>query len=841
MQNVPFLTYILFIIGFSIYIFILLLINGKLFGLYSQKGYQDYYINFWRNMTNYQRLVLTETYYRFYLYFKEELEKIKKEKNNSNIEIQIKYLESNYIRNNSKYLNVPYILVSLIPSNQNNNNTKKLLVCSHFDGHNLTKGGTAYDDAIHVASMLGTIKTLTINDKKLNTQVDFLFDGAEEYGLIGAKQYAEYLKNNSIKENYDYLNLESMGGAPPYGFVIKNNNGNYRIQKALSKTTGSILMASNYIYATKFTSSSTDHIVFDQQEWKGGVSVFLGKGSVYHSKYDEIEEEEHLRIAGNQLINFVLNYEKEGYEGNSVGYGIAPICIVLPILFFYISIPIIFIVSVIVIILKERKEIKNFLIDLLKQFICFIIVLAIFLIEGLLVYLINSNSPAANQIFVGLISLSGLFLFLLFQRIFKIQKWSRFRLILDSILMMICITTDLSLPFLLLTIFSIIFYAFDNKITKFICGIFQVIVMSLFFTFLIQIFMQYTTRFSEIIGNLVLFFIFFIYSYHISVSPLEFHEVNVNENLIDMVNNIYNSTFSNEKEQILNEDVNDNVYNINDYLNEDNKVKNNNNNRLTKKKLLPIYLMILYILYCIILLIVLFFKPYPYSKNYTVRGTFLNIFKNKRNSTMIFQPLNGYSYAKKYIKNSKFKNSFREEDLKNYLNNIYEGKSFVVDSKDIKIGFYNNKCRIVMPDLDFSEIIKQVNNSDGTFNYTFNFNIPNTTCIDIIYIYIHCKDCIKLVNGMNYTKSSNFYHDMILRVGKKNIINEDLPDFEINTEFTLNTDNFDYTVLLNTMKNTKEYIEFLESFGEASCNTKSTLVTDTIFKYEGSYPIKNKN
>ena len=24
-------------------------------------------------------------------------------------------------------------------------------------------------------------------------------------------------------ENYDYLNLESMGGSPPYGFVIKNN------------------------------------------------------------------------------------------------------------------------------------------------------------------------------------------------------------------------------------------------------------------------------------------------------------------------------------------------------------------------------------------------------------------------------------------------------------------------------------------------------------------------------------------------------------------------------------------------------------------------------------------
>jgi len=53
-------------------------------------------------------------------------------------------------------------------------------------------------------------------------------------------------------ENYDYLNLESMGGSPPYGFVIKNNQGNYRIQKALSKARGSILLACNYIYASNF-------------------------------------------------------------------------------------------------------------------------------------------------------------------------------------------------------------------------------------------------------------------------------------------------------------------------------------------------------------------------------------------------------------------------------------------------------------------------------------------------------------------------------------------------------------------------------------------------------------
>ena len=314
MQYFPFLTYLLFFIGLLIYIFTLLLINGKLFNLYSNNDYPyEDSLQFWKDMTSYQRLVLTETYYRFYIYFKQNLEKIRNEKSNKNILINIKYLNSNYVDNYSKYLNVPFILVSLIPTGVNTF-SKKLLVCSHFDGHNLTDGGTAYDDAIHVASMFGTIKALAQNNLKINTQVDFLFDGSEEYGLMGAKQYAEYLNLNNKTENYDYLNLESMGGGPPYGFVIKNDEGNYRIQKALSKTRGSILLASNYVYATKFTSSITDHQVFDKMKWKGGVSVFLGKGSVYHSKYDKIDKEEHLKIAGNQLLDFVLNYEKDGFE-----------------------------------------------------------------------------------------------------------------------------------------------------------------------------------------------------------------------------------------------------------------------------------------------------------------------------------------------------------------------------------------------------------------------------------------------------------------------------------------------------------------------------------------------
>ena len=835
MQYFPFLTYLLFFIGLLIYVFTLLLINGKLFNLYSNNDYPyEDSLQFWKDMTSFQRLVLTETYYRFYIYFKQNLEEIIKAKSNKKIIINIDYLNSNYVDNYSKYLNVPFILVSLIPTGVNTF-SKKLLICSHFDGHNLTDGGTAYDDAIHVASMFGTIKALAQNDLKINTQVDFLFDGGEEYGLIGAKQYVEYLNLNNKTENYDYLNLESMGGGPPYGFVIKNDEGNYRIQKALSKTRGSILLASNYIYATKFTSSITDHQVFDKMKWRGGVSVFLGKGSVYHSKYDKIDKEEHLKIAGNQLLDFVLNYEKDGFEGNSVGYGIAPICIVFPMLVMYILIPIVFIVSAIVIIFKEKAEIKVFLFDLLKQFACFLIILAIFVIESLFIYLFNSNSASANQIFLGLVAYSGLGFFLLFQRLFKIRKWSRFRLVLDSLLMMLLITTDLSLPFSCLTILSILFYAFDNKIVKFIVGILQVLVMSLLFAFLIQIFMQYTTRFSEIIGNLFVFIMFFIFSYHLSVSPLEFHEF---EEKVDVVKSL-NSLLLSMRETKIQEYLNESGENINSSFGEGNS-STNSSNKYFKKKYFPNYLIIFNLFYFVVLFLVLFLKFEPYSKDYTVRGIFLNVFKNKQSSNMIFATYNGYNYAKKNLEKSKFKN-YKEDDLNKYMNNGYNGKCLVVESNDTSIGFYNNKCNITMPELDFSEIIKQENNTDGTFNFTFTFNIPNTTCIDMIYIKLHCQDCIKKINGINYDKESMGSFDMLLRVGKEEILDEDLPNFEISGEFTLNTDNFNFTIDLNAMKNTKEYIEFMDSFGEASCNTKGLKITDTFFEYDGCYPIDKNN
>ena len=237
----------------------------------------------------------------------------------------------------------------------------------------------------------------------------------------------------------------------------------------------------------------------------------------------------------------------------------------------------------------------------------------------------------------------------------------------------------------------------------------------------------------------------------------------------------------------------------------------------------------------------MFLKPYPFSKTYTVRGTFFNIYNNSQNSSMIFYPFNiGYNYAKKNIKKSIYKNKFREEDISNYIRTELEGKAFVVDSYEpLSENNDINKCNFTMlplskiMDISYNDISEQNNKK---YNFTSNFNINKTSCIDSVYLYIYCDKCILQVNGFDYTDKDNKYgkkNQLLIRVGKEEITNAIMPDFITKSNFILNTNNFEYGVYLNTMKNTKDYLNYMEAFGEASCNARSSLISDTVFKYEG--------
>ena len=136
-----------------------------------------------------------------------------------------------------------------------------------------------------------------------------------------------------------------------------------------------------------------------------------------------------------------------------------------------------------------------------------------------------------------------------------------------------------------------------------------------------------------------------------------------------------------------------------------------------------------------------------------------------------------------------------------------------------------------MPNYNFFNITLIQNNSNETYDFKFEIDISNNTCLDYVFLYINCSDCVKKVN--NKTIQANDY--IFLKVGKENITNDDLPDFIIDVNVTLTTNNFDYTVFLNTLQITKDYYQFLDAFGEATCNTFSRRPGDTLFVYERSY------
>jgi hypothetical protein len=221
--------------------------------------------------------------------------------------------------------------------------------------------------------MIGTIDALINNNYNINTQIDFLFDGLEELGLISVKTFIN--KYNKSNTQYDYLNLEGMGSYTPYVYILKNNLGSKNIIKSLVKTKGSILLPLNFLYDKNITTSYTDCVVFDEQNWKGGMNVFIGLSSHYHSKYDKIYKDYHLSICGHQLLDFVINYypfdNKE--NGNVFSFGISPFSLYVNDTFVYSFVPIFFIGICVLIYIFEVKMRKdddeyNFLNDICKGF-----------------------------------------------------------------------------------------------------------------------------------------------------------------------------------------------------------------------------------------------------------------------------------------------------------------------------------------------------------------------------------------------------------------------------------------------------------------------------------------
>ncbi len=793
---------LIYLITISLYFFFQLLSEGKIIQLYSKNYFNDEkYIKLWKETTSYQRYAFSDSYYKFIEKLETHLSNLKTSKKNPNIEIEIeKLINTTYNKSSSKYKNTPTIIVKLIPKNKNLTNKNKLLIAAHFDGHNLTEGGTAYDDQINIISMIGTIDALINNNYNINTQIDFLFDGLEELGLISVRAFVNiYNKSNT---QYDYLNLEGMGSYTPYVYILKNNLGSKNIIKSLVKTKGTILLPLNFLYDRNITSSYTDCVVFNEQNWKGGMNVFIGLSSHYHSKYDKIYKDYHLSICGHQLLDFVINYfpfdDKE--NGNVFSYGISPFSLYVTDTFVYNFVPIFFIIIILIIYFIEGNEKNNYnvLSEITKGFLGIIFILGFYFLESYISYFFNPCSFGSNQFFVVLITFSGLCIFYFIQLIFKVKKWDLIRLLIDIFLMLISITTDLSLPFILNSIFSLLFYLVKNIYLRYIFAIIRIIIMSIFYSILVPLVMQFTTNLKGLFADIFLYVFFFLFTFHCSIFGFS----------IAYTDNKIINHFSDDLKENLKPDNN---------ITEDNKEKENKDEINLKDATNNLYSIIInsiIIVTPILILLIIILKPYPYSEFYTIRGEFMEIFdENNKEVNLIFYPNKGVEYLKKLTKENKklmyyenYTTSFNKNGNAFMLNLTEEKFPCEINEKNINFSFKENKLY-------------------------FKFDNINSTCISAIFIIIDCDKCVIEGNGKKYDYEKNEKYIMRLRVGKNE--NEEISTKRvIDTIIKVNSTNYKIDIIFNSRLVNENYLKFINSFGESAITAqKSRSINDLLYIY----------
>ena len=364
--------------------------------------------------------------------------------------------------------------------------------------------------------------------------------------------------------------------------------------------------------------------------------------------------------------------------------------------------------------------------------------------------------------------------------------------------MLISITTDLSLPFILNSIFSLLFYLVKNIYLRYIFAIIRIIIMSIFYSILVPLVMQFTTNLKGLFADIFLYVFFFLFTFHCSIFGFS----------IAYSDNKIINHFSDDLKENLKYDNN---------ITEDNKEKENKDEINLKDATNNLYSIIInstIIVTPILILLIIIFKPYPYSEFYTIRGEFMEIFdENNKEVNLIFYPNKGVEYLKKLTKENK-KLMYYENYTTSFNKN---GNAFMLNLTEEKFPCEINK--------------KNINFSYKENELYFKFDNINSTCISAIFIIIDCDKCVIEGNGKKYDYEKNEKYIMRLRVGKKE--NEEISTKRvIDTIIKVNSTNYKIDIIFNSRLVNENYLKFINSFGESAITAqKSRSINDLLYIY----------
>lgn len=165
-------------------------------------------------------------------------------------------------------------------------NTKALLLLSHYDSapHSSSRG--ASDDASGVATILESIRAFQHNKTAHKNDIIILFTDAEELGLNGAALFVT--KHQWAKQVGLALNFEARGSSGPSYMLMETNQGNSKMVAAFKAGNATYPVSNSLMYSIyKMLPNDTDLTVFREQgKIQGFNFAFIDSHFNYHTAQD---------------------------------------------------------------------------------------------------------------------------------------------------------------------------------------------------------------------------------------------------------------------------------------------------------------------------------------------------------------------------------------------------------------------------------------------------------------------------------------------------------------------------------------------------------------------------
>jgi hypothetical protein len=189
-------------------------------------------------------------------------------------------------------------------------NTKALLLLSHYDSapHSFSNG--AADDGAGVAAVLESLRAFLNNTTPHKNDIIVLFSDAEELGLNGAALFvtqSEWAKDVGL-----VLNCEARGTSGPSYMLMEVNKGNADMVEGFSEANPKFPVANSLMYSIyKMLPNDTDLTVFREQgKIQGFNFAFIDSHYNYHTAQDDADhlDQRSLEHQGSYLMPMMNHF-----------------------------------------------------------------------------------------------------------------------------------------------------------------------------------------------------------------------------------------------------------------------------------------------------------------------------------------------------------------------------------------------------------------------------------------------------------------------------------------------------------------------------------------------------